>query len=85
VFVFTVLTLAVTLTHLSQLHLAGWHASGTQIVTVAWIVIYLLAPVLLLIMLAAQARTPGLDPPGAVRRAAAGGAAMALAADPDGG
>ena len=40
VFVFTVLTLAVTLTHLGQLHLGARFAAGTQIVTVAWIAIY---------------------------------------------
>jgi hypothetical protein len=63
VFVFTVLTLGVTLTHLGQLHLGRQYATGTRIVTVAWIAIYVLVPVLLLIMLAAQARAPWLDPP----------------------
>jgi len=63
VFVFTVLTLAVTLTHLGQLHLGARFAAGTQIVTVAWIVIYVLVPALMLILLAVQARTPGTDPP----------------------
>ena len=63
VLVFTVLTLAVTLTHLGQLHLGGRFAAGTQIVTVAWIAIYVLVPVLMLILLAVQARTPGADPP----------------------
>ena len=61
--VFTVLTLAVTLTHLGQLHLGGRFAAGTQIVTVAWIAIYVLVPALMLILLAVQARTPGTDPP----------------------
>src|SRR5262249_59660206 len=63
VLVFTILTLAVTLTHLGQLHLGGRFAAGTQIVTVAWIAIYVLVPVLMLILLAMQARTPGTDPP----------------------
>jgi hypothetical protein len=63
VLVFTVLTLAVTLTHLGQLHLGGRFAAGTQIVTVAWIAIYVLVPALMLILLAVQARTPGVDPP----------------------
>jgi hypothetical protein len=63
VFVFTVLTLAVTLTHLGQLHLGGRFAAGTQIVTVAWIAIYVLVPALMLILLGVQARTPGADPP----------------------
>jgi hypothetical protein len=63
VFVFTVLTLAVTLTHLGQLHLGARFAAATQIVTVAWIAIYVLVPVLMLILLVVQARTPGTDPP----------------------
>ena len=63
VLVFTILTLAVTLTHLGQLHLGGRFAAGTQIVTVAWIAIYVLVPVLMLILLVVQARIPGADPP----------------------
>ena len=63
VLVFTILTLAVTLTHLGQFHLGSGFAIGTQLVTVAWIVIYLLVPALMLILLAVQARTPGADPP----------------------
>jgi hypothetical protein len=63
VLVFTVLTLVVTLTHLGQLHLGGRFAAGTQIVTVAWIAIYVLVPALMLILLAVQVRTPGADPP----------------------
>jgi len=63
VLVFTVLTLAVTLTHLGQLHLGARFAAGTQIVTVAWIAIYVLVPALMLILLATQAHTPGADPP----------------------
>jgi hypothetical protein len=63
VFVFTVLTLAATLTHLGRLHLGAGFAIGTQIITVAWIAIYVLVPALMLILLLRQARTPGLDPP----------------------
>jgi hypothetical protein len=63
VLVFTVLTLALTLTHLGQLHLGARFAAGTQIVTVAWIAIYILVPALMLILLVRQARTPGADPP----------------------
>jgi len=66
VLTFTVLTLAVTLTHLGQLHLGAGFATGTQIVTVAWIAIYVLVPVLMLILLAVQARSPGADPPRSV-------------------
>jgi hypothetical protein len=62
VLTFTVLTLAVTLTHLGQLHLGSQHPAGTQIVTVAWIAIYVLVPALMLILLVVQARTPGADP-----------------------
>ena len=63
VFVFTVLTLAVTLRHLGQFHLGSRFATGTRIVTVAWITIYILVPLLMLILLAVQARAPGADPP----------------------
>jgi hypothetical protein len=63
VFVFTVLTLAVTLMHLGQFHLGAKFTAGTQIITAAWIAIYVLVPVLMLIVLAAQARAPGGDPP----------------------
>jgi hypothetical protein len=63
VLTFTVLTLAVTLTHLGQLHLGSRHPVGTQIVTVAWIAIYVLVPALMLILVIVQARTPGTDPP----------------------
>jgi len=63
VFVFTVLTLATTLMHLGQFHLGARFAAGTQIVTVAWIAIYILVPLLLLIVVVVQARTPGADPP----------------------
>jgi hypothetical protein len=67
VLVFTVLTLAATVTHLGQLHLGAGFPAGTQIVTVTWIAIYVLVPALLLILLAVQARTPGTDPPRSAR------------------
>jgi len=63
VFVFTVLTLAATLTHLGRLHLGAGFAAGTQLVAVAWIVIYVAVPALMLVLLVVQARTPGADPP----------------------
>ncbi len=63
VLVFTVLTLAATVTHLGQLHLGAGFPAGTQIVTVTWIAIYVLVPALLLVLLAVQARTHGTDPP----------------------
>jgi len=61
--VFTVLTLSVTLTHLAKFHLDSRYAAGTRVVTVAWIAIYILVPVLMAIILPVQVRTPGLDPP----------------------
>lgn len=63
VFVFTVLTLVATLMHLGQFHLGASSATGTRIVTVAWFAIYILVPLLMLIVLAVQARAPGVDPP----------------------
>jgi hypothetical protein len=63
VLVFTVLTLTVTLTHLGQFHLGAEFPAGTQIVTVAWIAIYVVVPALLVILLGVQARAPGADPP----------------------
>jgi hypothetical protein len=63
VFVFTVLTLAASLMHLGQFHLGSHFAAGTRIVTWAWLAIYVLVPLLMLIVMAVQARTPGVDPP----------------------
>ena len=63
VFVFTVLTLAASLMHLNQFHLGSQFAAGTRIVTWAWLAVYVLVPVLMLIVLVVQARTPGADPP----------------------
>jgi hypothetical protein len=63
VFVFTVLTLVTTLLHLDKFHFGGSFAASTQVVTWAWIAIYVLVPLLMLIMLAVQARIPGQDPP----------------------
>jgi len=63
VFVFTVLTLATTLMHLGQFHLGSQFGAGTQIVTVAWIAIYVLVPLLMVIIWAVQARAHGVDPP----------------------
>jgi hypothetical protein len=63
VFVFTVLTLVATLMHLGQFHLGARYATGTRILTVGWFAIYILVPLLMLIVLAVQARAPGADPP----------------------
>jgi hypothetical protein len=56
VFVFTVLTLVATLLHLGQFHLGSQFAAGTRIVTWAWLAIYVLVPLLMLIVLTVQAR-----------------------------
>ena len=63
VLVFTVLTLVATLLRLDKFHFGGSFAAGTQIVTWAWIAIYVLVPLLMLIVLVVQARIPGQDPP----------------------
>jgi hypothetical protein len=63
VLVFTLLTLLATLMHLDLLHLGGRFAASTRLVTWAWIAIYVVVPLLMLIILAVQLRTPGGDPP----------------------
>jgi hypothetical protein len=59
VLVFTVLTLVATLLNLGQFHLGGQFAISTRIVTWAWIAIYIVVPLLMVIILAVQLRTPG--------------------------
>lgn len=63
VLVFTVLTFVATLAHLDIFHLGSQFEASTRIVTWAWIAIYTLVPLLMLIILAVQLRTPGVDPP----------------------
>jgi hypothetical protein len=63
VLTFTLLTLLATLMHLGLLHLGGQFAISTRIVTWAWIAIYIVVPLLMLVILAVQLRTPGVDPP----------------------
>jgi uncharacterized membrane protein len=63
VLVFSVLTLVTTLLRLDKFHFGGSFAASTQIVTWTWVAIYVLVPVLMLIVLAVQARIPGQDPP----------------------
>jgi len=67
VLVFTVLTLITTLHHLGKFHLGAKFAAGTQFVTWAWIAIYALVPLLMLIVIVRQARVPGTDPPQSAR------------------
>jgi hypothetical protein len=63
VLVFTLLTLVATLLNLGLFHLGGRFAAGTRAVTWAWIAIYTVVPLLMVIILAVQLRTPGGDPP----------------------
>jgi len=63
VLVFSVLTLVSTLLRLDKFHFGGGFAATTQIITWTWVAIYVLVPVLMLIVLAVQARIPGQDPP----------------------
>ena len=63
VLVFTALTLVATLLHLDKFHFGGGFAARTQLVTWGWMAIYVLVPLLMLIILAVQARIPGMDPP----------------------
>jgi hypothetical protein len=63
VLVFTVLTLVVTFVHLEQFHLGSQFAANTRAVTYGWIAIYALVPLLLGVVLVAQLRAPGTDPP----------------------
>src|SRR5437667_4420367 len=63
VLTFTVLTLVATLLHLGLFHLGSQFAISTQVVTWAWIAIYVVIPLMMVIILAVQLRTPGGDPP----------------------
>jgi hypothetical protein len=63
VLVFTVLTMVVSLVHLGQFHLGARFALHTRVVAWGWLAIYALVPLLLLVVLVAQLRTPGTDPP----------------------
>jgi hypothetical protein len=49
VFVFTTLTLVVTLVHLDKFHLGAEHAAGTRAVTWGWIAVYALVPLLMVL------------------------------------
>jgi hypothetical protein len=63
VFLFTSLTLVVTLVHLDRFHLGPGHQAATRAVTWAWIVVYAVVPVLMALAWWRQARAPGTDPP----------------------
>ena len=63
VFVFTTLTLVVTLVHLDRFHLGAEHAPATRAVTWAWIAIYAVVPVLMATLWWRQHRMPHPDLP----------------------
>ena len=63
VFLFTVLTLIVTLVHLDRFHLAAELSLGTRLITWAWLAIYALVPVFMAIVWIRQSRLSGGDPP----------------------
>ncbi len=62
VFVFTVLTLVVTLVHLDRFHLGAGFEPATRAVTWLWLAIYTVVPVLMAALVFVQRRTPGAEP-----------------------
>ena len=63
VFVFTSLTFVVTLVHLDKFHLAADDPVPTRAVTWAWIAVYAVVPVLMVLAWLAQARSGTAVPP----------------------
>ncbi len=66
VFVFTVLTLVVTLVHIDKFHLGSQFAFETRAVTWVWVAIYSVVPVLMIALMVSQRQIAGDDPPRAV-------------------
>lgn len=66
VFVFTVLTLVVTLVHIENFHLGEEFEAATRAVTWTWIAIYSAVPVLMAVLIVVQRRRSGGEPPRAV-------------------
>lgn len=62
VFVFTALTLGVTIVHLDRFHLGAEFEAPTRAVTWAWIVIYAVVPVVMAVLWWVQQRQTGSDP-----------------------
>lgn len=84
VFVFTALTLVVTLVHIDRFHLGPEFGLGTRAVTWAWIAIYAAVPLIMAAVWWMQARQPGGVPSPRARmptglRVAVGAQAVALA------
>ncbi len=63
VLVFTSLTTIVTLRHIDKFHFGSEHDLYTQIVTWAWLVIYVVVPPALAVIWWQQAKAPGVDAP----------------------
>jgi hypothetical protein len=63
VFVFTTLTLVVTLAHLEAFHLGGDIPLSTRVVTWAWIAVYVTVPVLMAVVWLVQTRVSMPDAP----------------------
>ena len=63
VFVFTALTLVVTLVHIENFHLGTEFEAGTRAVTWAWIAVYSVVPLLMVVITVTQTRDVGSDPP----------------------
>lgn len=63
VFVFTTLTLVATLVHLDRFHFGAEHEVGTRAVTWAWLAVYAVVPVLMVVLVVVQLRVPGVDRP----------------------
>lgn len=64
VFAFTALTLVVTLVHAELFHFGGGHGAGTRAVTWAWLAVYAVVPVLMVLAVVVQ-RRHGFTVPGA--------------------
>lgn len=63
VFVFTTLTLLATLLHRDLFHFGAEHSSATRAVTWAWLAIYTVVPVLMIVITMRQYRRHVDDPP----------------------
>jgi len=63
VFVFTTVTLIVTLVHIDTFHLDGYLALSTRAVTWAWLAVYTLVPILMIAAWVAQRRRSTAVPP----------------------
>jgi hypothetical protein len=63
VFVFTTLTLVATLIHIDKFHFGTEFGAGTRAVTWAWLSIYVLVPIIMVVLWVVQTRQPGSEPP----------------------